>query len=205
MTRRGPSDDSGAVLVLAVLFVLVVGLVGGALVGFAGNSLAQTSTFNADRSQSYAAESAVQVAIQQIRSLQSINTAPGYAPPGSSTLNPCPTTSVSIPENTVNGSGGVTESFNVMCAIGRAPLPYERDIVFAACLSGTSPANCLTDATTGTDAYVPKPQYPGAVVVATTTFSDLQNGCHVTNFNDNCFAPGSSVDVNDWNVAKSNA
>ena len=199
--RVGTGGDEGATLVLALLFVAVVALVGGALIGLAGSSLKQTTSLTADRSKSYAAESAVQVAIQQVRSLQTLNTAPGY---GTNSINPCPTTSVSIAGDGVNGAPK-SEAFDVMCGVGQAPLPFQRTITFAACLSGTAAANCMVDPSSGNGAFVPKPQYPGAIVIATTTFNDLASGCHVTNFNDNCFAPGTSVTVSNWNIAQSDS
>src|SRR4051812_9051894 len=88
-------DDSGAVLILAVIFVLVVGLIGGAIASFAGSSLAVANVEGNDRSASYAGESAIQVAIQQIRGLTALSNAPGYANGG--TINSCPNTTVPIP------------------------------------------------------------------------------------------------------------
>ena len=64
---RRMRDDSGAVLVLAVLFLLVVALIGGALAAYATTSLASTSQLQVGRATSYTAESAVQVAIQNVR------------------------------------------------------------------------------------------------------------------------------------------
>jgi hypothetical protein len=193
MRTRELDDDSGAVLILALLFVLVVGLVGGALVGFSGSSLAQTSVFNTGRSQAYAAESAIQVAIQQIRNDDTMATAPGYS--AGASVNPCPTTSVTIPESP-GGANPTNVSIDVMCAVGQEPVPYEREIMFAACPSGTAPSNCLTS-----PSFVPKPQ-PGALLVADTRFEDLAKGCSTTQAA-SCFVPGTSVDVNYWNVAQS--
>lgn len=195
-TRDLNRSDSGAVLVLALLFVLVVGLVGGALVGFADSSLAQTSNANTDRSASYAAESAIQVAIQQVRNLTTSSTAPGYST-GSGPVNTCPTTTVSIPEDGAAGSG-TNESFDVMCAVGQAPAPFERTVVFVACPHGTPQASCLT----GQSSFTPAIQ-SGAVVSASTTFDDLAQGCNIPS-PASCFVPGFSVNVGDWDLAQSN-
>jgi hypothetical protein len=195
---RHRTDDGGAVLVLAVLFVAVVGLIGGALVGFAGSSLDQTRSLDADRSQSYAAESAIQVAIANVRNLKGGGNAPGYSNGGAP--NACPTTKVSIPQNGVNGAP-TPEDIDVRCAVGKAPLPFERAITFAACPSGTSAGNCLT---AGTDGFTPTAQ-GGAVVVVNTIYNDLKSGCSIfTSSSDNCFQPGTSVEVDNWDLTGSN-
>jgi hypothetical protein len=110
------------------------------------------------------------------------------------TINTCPNTVVPIPEN-----GGVSVSFTVMCAVGQAPLPFERTIVFAACpTTGFSTSSCLT---------TPSPFSPvvqsKAVVSSSTTFGDLANGCSLPS-PASCFVPGTSVDVGAWDLTKSN-
>ena len=184
--RRLQTDDNGGVLVLAVIFVFVVGLLGGAIATFASASLTQTTSLGNGRTQEYAAEGAIQVAIQQIRDLNTQATAPGYG------VSACPTISVTIPATT----GALSESLKVMCVLGQASLPFERKIVFAACPSGTTDANCLQGQP---PSFTPKPQ-SAALVVATTLYYDLPNGCSTVGAG--CeLAPGTSVDVSGWDAS----
>jgi hypothetical protein len=182
MRGRTAGDDGGAVLVLAVLFVAVVGLIGGALVGLAGGSLKETKVFATDRTESYSAQSAIEVAIDALRprAATAATSTPGYVPGHPSD---CPTLTVPIP-----GSSGIT----VMCGFGRAQLPWERVIVFAACPSTT---NCLS----GQANFATVPG-TAAIAVASTLFDDLKGGCSVSTGNDSCFVPGNAVDVTDWKV-----
>lgn len=192
-------DDQGAVLILAVLFVLVVGLVGGALLLLTGSALSQTGSLQTDRSLSAAAESAVEVSIQNVRSLTTLATAPGY---GSTSINPCPSMTVHIPEGGPTGTGS-TDNIKVVCAVGTAPLPWQRSITFAGCPDGTSDSACLAGSIDGTV----KPQ-SAAIVVATVTYYDLADGCTEVTFTngvpDNCFSPAVKMDVTGWDVAKAN-
>lgn len=175
-------DDDGGVLVLAVVFVFVVGLIGGAIATFASASLTQTTSLSNGATQQYAAEGAVQVAIQRVRDLNTLATAPGYG------STPCPTTSVTVPATT----GAVSESLTVVCVVGQASVPFQRKIVFAACPSGTTDANCLS----GQSTFTPKTQ-SADLVVATTLYYDLPNGC--TTVGSGCaLSPGTSVDVSGW-------
>src|ERR1700722_2354621 len=64
---RGNGDEAGAVLVLALVFLVVVGAIVGSLATWTMNDLNNTSHFTSARSLQYAANSATQVAIQSIR------------------------------------------------------------------------------------------------------------------------------------------
>ena len=170
---------------LAVIFVFVVGLLGGAIATFASASLTQTSSLGKGRTQEYAAEGAIQVAIQRVRDLNTVATAPGYG--GTA----CPTTSVTIPATT----GALSTSLTVVCVVGQASVPFQRKIVFAACPSGTSDANCLS----GQATFTPVPK-AAALVVATTLYYDLPNGC--TTVGSSCaLTPGTSVDISGWDAS----
>lgn len=187
MSRLRRNDDDGGVLVLAVVFVFVVGLLGGAIATFASASLAQTTSLSNGATQEYAAEGAIQVAIQRVRDLNTLATAPGYGSPATA----CPTTSVTIPATT----GAVSESLTVVCMVGQATVPFQRKIVFAACPGGTPDASCINSQT----AFTPKPQ-SAALVVATTLYYDLPNGC--TTVGSGCaLTPGTSVDVSGWDAS----
>lgn len=191
---RGSAPDGGAVLVLALLFVLIVGLVGGAIASLASTNLADTSVLGGDQSQSYAAQSAVQVAIDDLRAPTALAATPGYG--GTA----CPPTTVSVP---AAGPAGAAQQITVLCAFGFSPQQWTRTVVFAACLSS---ASCLA---AGPDAAHPFTPTPGnaAIVVATTIFNDLKAGCtgYTGQPADPCFVPGTSVAVSGWNVSKSAA
>jgi hypothetical protein len=60
-------DEAGAVLVLALVFLIVVGAIVGSLTTWTMNDLNNTSHFTSARSLQYAANSATEVAIQSIR------------------------------------------------------------------------------------------------------------------------------------------
>lgn len=60
-------DEAGAVLILALLFLVVIGLIVGAMASWTANDLGNTLTFQQARSSQYALSSATQVAIQSIR------------------------------------------------------------------------------------------------------------------------------------------
>ena len=64
---RREGDEAGAVLVLALLFLVVVGLIVGGLASWTANNLSNTVKFQQDRNAQYALSSVSQVAIQNIR------------------------------------------------------------------------------------------------------------------------------------------
>jgi hypothetical protein len=61
------SDESGAVLVLALIFLVSVSLIVTALLTFVGSGLSATASFNNQRNLEYAATSTVNLAIQQTK------------------------------------------------------------------------------------------------------------------------------------------
>ena len=67
--RSGPHvrDEAGASLVLALLFLVVIGLIVGGLASWTANDLSNTTKFQQDRAAQYALSSASQLAIQNIR------------------------------------------------------------------------------------------------------------------------------------------
>ena len=74
----GPSAESGSVLILALVYIISISLIVGALADWAMNDLNNTTRFQSTSSLDYAASSATQVAIQSIR----------YTPLYSQTQNP---------------------------------------------------------------------------------------------------------------------
>lgn len=67
--RRGPrtEDESGSSLILALVFIVAIGLIVTALTSWAMNDLNNTTKFNSASSLDYAATSVTEVAIQSIR------------------------------------------------------------------------------------------------------------------------------------------
>ncbi len=61
------SGETGAALVLALVFMVVVGMLVGAMAAWTGNSLQNAANFQSARSQNYALYGATQTAIQNIR------------------------------------------------------------------------------------------------------------------------------------------
>ena len=60
-------DESGAVLILALVFLVAVSLIVTALLTWVGTSLKDTSAFSGERSVEYAATNAVNLAVQNTR------------------------------------------------------------------------------------------------------------------------------------------
>lgn len=84
-------DEAGATLILALLFMVVIGLIVGGLASWTSNSLTDTLSFAQTRSSQYALSSASQVAIQSIRYTALLGTSPPAAP-SPQTLNASPPT-----------------------------------------------------------------------------------------------------------------
>jgi hypothetical protein len=64
---NGKRDEAGAVLILALMFLVAVGMVVGSLATWASNDLHNTAAFTTARTQQYAVSGAMQTAIQAIR------------------------------------------------------------------------------------------------------------------------------------------
>ena len=65
--RRGSKDESGAILILALVYIVVVSVIVLAMSSWATNDLKNTTVFTNVNSTNYAATSATDVAIQSIR------------------------------------------------------------------------------------------------------------------------------------------
>jgi hypothetical protein len=192
--RPGGTDgDRGAVLILALIFLTVVGLVGGALVTLAGSGLSGTSQLQIGQAQGYAAEAAVDAAMQDLRGSTAMASAPGYG--GTA----CPTLPLAVPSG---NTGGAAQQLEVVCAVASgeaglgAPVPFERTIVFAACLQSVAPGSCLNTSTP----YLPVPVTGNALVIATTLYEDLLPGCTFATTTNGCFQAGYRVNVTSWDV-----
>jgi hypothetical protein len=134
-TEPDPHDadrsESGAVMVLALVFLVAVTMTTLSILGYAGASLFDTGTLQNQRAMQYGAEAAVQGAIQTVR----------YQAPTSALQQNCtfPTTTTSV---TINGF-----NFVVKCTISIPPGFYGRNVTFNGCLAnGSSCARTIVTA-----------------------------------------------------------
>lgn len=142
--RRG--DEAGAVLILALLFLVVIGLIVGALASWTANSLTDTLTFQQARSAQYALTSASQVAIQNMRYTPLLGTS---SPPSTQTLNANPPSycwgSASSADPTYGGSTFTAQgnpNVSVYCSTVWNPTSAAtRVVTISACLQSTLPQN----------------------------------------------------------------
>lgn len=120
MHRRSEAtyDESGATLVIALIFVVAVGALIAALVGLTGNNLVTTATLQNQKALEYAADGAIETTIQAVR----------Y-----SASSPCPLTLPTISSN------NVVPAMEVECGGLIGPTSQ---ITFFACPVGQSVASC---------------------------------------------------------------
>jgi hypothetical protein len=168
----GARDETGAVLILALVFIVGVSLVITALAGWASNDLRNTSNFATDRSALYAVGGATELAISNAR----------YSYSATLTTSACPGT------NPVTLDG---ESVKVWCST--VPFPalsppnpsITRAVTFSACLASISQSSCTAS------------PYIQAVVY----FDDISSTSNVDNCtstsNQTC---GTSMIVDSWIV-----
>jgi hypothetical protein len=122
---RTQHRDSGAALILAVGFVLMVGAISGGLAGLALTSLNNRNTLETLRDREYAADGAIENAISQVRTLT------------------CASANGSTTDSTMNA---VTIRVDWTNVCGTAQLPdgsvaSQRNVIFAACLNTGSPCS----------------------------------------------------------------
>ncbi|HEY5104760.1 MAG TPA: IPT/TIG domain-containing protein [Acidimicrobiales bacterium] len=168
MSRQEIADDErGSVLVLALLYLVAISLILSALASWVTNDLNNSSRFSSARSLQFAANSATELAIQNIR----------YAPllSAGQTLNASPPrycwgsgpTSQLTGSNSVNGIG-----VEVWCSTAWAPASANtRVVTFSACLSGVNSSTCASNpslqAVVAFDDYPPGVSTPNSGVCAT--------------------------------------
>jgi hypothetical protein len=141
MSRR-PShehDDRGASLILALVFVFVIGMVLVAVGGLAANALLNTSNARTQRTSTGDAEAAVTVAMQYLR----YNPAPDpIVPPPS-----CLPTGSSIPSSDPKVTGDIPMQVDCTWVVNQTS-PQTRIVDFFACpLSVTTLSACKSSAT----------------------------------------------------------
>ncbi|HEY5266645.1 MAG TPA: IPT/TIG domain-containing protein [Acidimicrobiales bacterium] len=160
-------NENGSILVLALLYLVAISLILTALASWATNDLNNSSRFSAARSLQFAANSATELAIQNIR----------YAPllSAGQTLNASPPgycwgsgpTSQLVGSNSVDGIG-----VEVWCSTVWSPSSANtRVVTFSTCLSGVNAASCAInpklEAVVAFDDYQPGLNAPNPGVCAT--------------------------------------
>ena len=133
-------DESGAVLILALVFLVAVSLIVTGLLTFVGTSLTASGSYSGDRNVQSAATDAVNLAIQNTRyqfDPYSLLDAAGPLP--------C-LTDGSLPGFPVTVPAGAPQTYiDVYCSMvwqPNNPNGYTRTITYSACLSGSTAAVC---------------------------------------------------------------
>ena len=135
MARNGAArDETGAVLVLALVFLIAVGGIVGALANWATNDLNNTAKFTSARSLQYAATSVTQTAIQSMRYAPLLSTAQGLQTLNASPPSYCWGTGGNSSLTTVEGT--TSENMTVWCSTVWTPTSGNtRVVTFSTCLS----------------------------------------------------------------------
>ncbi len=181
--RGGEHDEPGAILVLALVFLLVGTVVVGALVSALTNDLNNSNTFQSVRSLQYAARSATDFAIQSIRYTPLLST--------SQTLNASPPNYCwgSGPVSTFQTIDGVS-GMTVWCSTVWNPTSAEtRVVTFSTCLLPSNLASYQ-------DAAAQCEQNP--FLQAVVTFDDYPPGISAPTTAECVVYCGASMAVNSW-------
>jgi len=164
-------DEEGAILVLALIYTIVAGLVVTALATWAANDLNNTKTFNQARSMNYAASSVTNVAIQSIRSNPLLTgTVPqGVALPISNCWVPDPSSSNGVVVSQLN----VNQFWMATWCTTKENLasPATRVVTFYTCQSSLASGAQASAITNAQNACVAKP-----LIKAVVTFDDYPPG-----------------------------
>lgn len=175
--RGAVADERGAVLILALFFLVIVSLLVTTLLTYTGGGLTATNRLRSIRTTEYAAEGAAELAVQTVRYSSSEYLALALCSPGPSNVVTIGTTSMIV---TCVGT------YNYY-----SPTGATRTITFTACPSSEATASC-TSSSTGTLA---------PVVTAQVVFDDWSS----TDVNQ-CSGPttttcGTGMTIENWVVA----
>lgn len=170
-------SEAGAALVLVLVFMIVGGLIVGALTEAVTNGLKNTTNFATARSAQYDAFSATNLAIQSIRHLPLMS--------ASQTLNASPPTScVPTGVSEFHGSSdGNGNDVSVWCStVWNAGAIDTRVVTLSACLSSVLPLACAAS----------------PMLQAVVTFDDYPPGISVVSLGQCVAYCGTSMTVNSW-------
>ena len=187
--RSGSRDESGAVLVLALVFLVTVSVIVGALTEWTTNDLQNSANFTATQTVNAAASNAVNLAVQNIR----------YHPLLYTSVNNTTTdlTLNASPPSFCWGSGpSQAFNMNVYCTTVWNPTQANtRQVTVTACPTPTPPTNPVTASWTAAQSTCPQAPLLQAIV----TFDDYPQGVSAPS-NVQCVVYcGSSMTINDWN------
>jgi hypothetical protein len=135
-------DQRGAILILALAYIIVVSVVVGALANWASGDLNNTNNFTYARNVDYSATNAMEVAINAIRYTPLVGTGTGQqytlnATPPSYCWGTGPTSTFTTP------NGGV--AISVWCStLENLGSSVTRIVTLSACLSSVSASTCAT-------------------------------------------------------------
>lgn len=126
--QRPRHDDTGASLILAIGFVVMVGAISAGLASLVTSSLNNRGTLEIVRNRQYAADGAVEEAVAQVR-LQGGTALTACASPGGTVVD------------TLNGIAIRVDWRNVCAVVGspRGGLVAQRNVTFTACLNTPQP------------------------------------------------------------------
>jgi hypothetical protein len=159
-TRHRRQDEIGATLLLALMFMVSGSLLIAGLMAWSGNDLRNVAAFKQSRTLNYAANSAIETAIANVR----------Y------TTNACPPAGLSISVPGPSTDPSQTLTIQVWCspASPQSEQPYaaSRDITFAACLNSSVIAGTCTQA---------NPYLRAEVIYDDYVKGDIANGTPCTN------------------------
>ncbi len=196
----GSQDESGAVLILALVFLVVISVIVGALTEWTTNDLANSANFTTTQNVSNSASNAVNLAIENIRYhpllYTSVNNTTTDQTLNASPPNYCWGTGASqyIDPNPVPGHP--PNNMNVYCTTVWNPTEANtRQVTVSACpVSRTAP---VTGTASWNAAQTTCPQAP--FLQAIVTFDDYPQGVSAPS-NVQCVVYcGSAMTINDWN------
>jgi hypothetical protein len=171
-------DESGSVLVLALVYLVAVSLIVGGLTDWAMNDLNNTSNFTSARSLQTAASSATETAIQSIRysPLLGLGQTLNASPP-----TPCWGSGASSGLTTLNGNAVDGVSMDVWCSTVWNPTSANtRVVTLSTCSTAVTTSAATCAATPLLQARVTFDDYPPGVNTPTTALCVVFCGSGMT-------------------------
>jgi Tfp pilus assembly protein PilX len=146
---RPTHDERGASLVLAIVFMVVVGAIGGGMLASLASSQYNRNDFDLARNREYAADGAIEAAVAQMRARMTNGSTP-YCVSSSQTLNSVPITVACTYTQTPTLSGFLQRNatFSAKCTSTQPPICPNTGVIIRAQVNfeSTSPstANPIT-------------------------------------------------------------
>jgi hypothetical protein len=184
MCCRDERDETGATLILALIFLVVVSVIVGALASWVGNDLNNTSKFTSAQSFETAANDATEVAVQSVRYYNIAQPASVFSQSvNASPPTPCWTVSPALSQPVLPTG---LPSMNVWCSTLWSPYsPATRTVTFSTCpTSVSSAATCALDPALQAVVVFDDYSYPLGVATSKTcmTTGNCGEGMNVQNW-----------------------